>query len=213
MLDEGKVVAEPTDEVWAEFMGLDAAQAYADALTAQNCNPLEKAAGRCERVKDFVVMSVIGEPLTVRQNFAGVWLVFKIVAIVLAAIGSIVALSTYTRLVGRDTKVIALYHAMGASKRQVAGVYCTYLLELSLLAGVFSLLLGVVLVLIINLLNMAKLAQVFMLGFGIEEAAVWLLGGNGWLAGLFGLLLVLAPVATLLNLHQFSSKKLSQKMK
>lgn len=213
VIDNGSLETEPTEEIWAEFGDLSQAQAYVEASMAQNCIPIEQAVGRCVRVKVSVVTLVIGDPLVVWQNFSSIWLVFKIVAIVLAAIGSIVALSTYTRLVGRDTKVIALYHALGASKRQIAGVYCTYLLGLSLLAGVFSLFLGVVSVVIINLLNMTKLMQVFTIGFGTEEVAVWLLGGNGWLVGLFGLLLVLAPVATLLNLHQFSSKKLSQKMK
>lgn len=212
VIDDGLVTA-PTDEIWAEFADLAQAQAYIDAVTAQNCNPIEKAAGKCARVKDYVVTTVIGNPLMIRENFKGIWMVFKIFALVLVVVASIVVVSTYTRLVGRDTKVIALYHAMGATKCQVVGIYCVYLLELSLLAGVFSLILGVVLGLMINLLNMAKLAQVFTIGFGVEESAVWILGGNGRMVGLIGIILVLAPIATMLNLHQFSSKKLSQKMK
>lgn len=51
---------------------------------------------------------------------------------------------------------------MGASSRQVAGVYVVYLLGLSLLASVFALVLGLVLVVIVNLLNSTALAQILL---------------------------------------------------
>ena len=164
-------------------------------------------------MKQYEAATVISSPVMTYRNFEGVWLVFKILAIALAVIGSIVSLSTYTRLVGKDTKVIALYHAMGATKRQVVGVYAMYLLELSLLASLFSLALGVGLVLITNLLSATGLMQVFTLGFGVAETRVWLFGWNNWIMVFVGLLLVVAPVCVVLNLYQFSSKKLAQKIK
>ena len=102
---------------------------------------------------------------------------------------------------------------MGATKWQIMGVYCTYLLGLSLLAGMFSLILGAGMVLIINLLNMAKLTQIFVIGFGAKETMIWLFGWSNWILLFVSLLLMVPLVCVLLNLRKFSSKKLAQKMK
>lgn len=164
-------------------------------------------------MKQLVAATVVGDPVRIYENFVGIWTVLKILIVVLAVIACIVTMSTYVRLVGRDTKVIALYHAMGSTKKQIVGVYCVYLLGLSLLASAFSLVLGAGLVLIVNLINMTKLTQIFTIGFGVEEAPVWLFGWNNWIALFVGLLLVMAPLCTILSWRQFASKKLAQKMK
>lgn len=215
IIDDGDLRAETviTDEIWATFDTVKQAERYIAEIADDNCNVLDVQAKRCPRMKQYEAATVISSPVMTYRNFEGVWLVFKILAIALAVIGSIVSLSTYTRLVGKDTKVIALYHAMGATKRQVVGVYVAYLLGLSLLASLFSLALGVGLVLIANLLSATGLMQVFTLGFGVAETRVWLFGWNNWIMVFVGLLLVVAPVCVVLNLYQFSSKKLAQKIK
>ena len=214
IIDDGDLRAETviTDEIWATFDTVKQAERYIAEIADDNCNVLDVQAKRCPRMKQYEAATVISSPVMTYRNFEGVWLVFKILAIALAVIGSIVSLSTYTRLVGKD-KVIALYHAMGATKRQVVGVYVAYLLGLSLLASLFSLALGVGLVLIANLLSATGLMQVFTLGFGVAETRVWLFGWNNWIMVFVGLLLVVAPVCVVLNLYQFSSKKLAQKIK
>ena len=215
IIDDGDLRAETviTDEIWATFDTVKQAERYIAEIADDNCNVLDVQAKRCPRMKQYEAATVISSPVMTYRNFEGVWLVFKILAIALAVIGGIVSLSTYTRLVGKDTKVIALYHAMGATKRQVVGVYTAYLLGLSLLASLFSLVLGVGLVLLVNLLSATGLMQVFTLGFGVAETRVWLFGWNNWIMVFVGLLLVVAPVCVVLNLYQFSSKKLAQKIK
>ena len=169
--------------------------------------------GICPRVKQPAAAVVISDPVAIRRRLAEIWKIFRIFAVVMTVIACVVALSTYARLVGRDTRVIALYYALGATKRQVVGVYCAYLLELSLLISLLSVALGAGIVLAINLLNLTKLTQIFTLGFGVEEMTVWLLGGNYWIPLLIGLLLLMAPLCVILSLPSFSSKRLAQKMK
>ena len=47
------------------------------------------------------------------ENLQNAWLVFKIAVAVLTVIALIIAISTYGRLIGKDMKIISLYHAMG----------------------------------------------------------------------------------------------------
>ncbi len=212
-LNGGELEVQSTDEVWAMFPDLPKAQEYINNIATHNCNLLERRQGYCPRVKELLATTVIGDPVATYDNFEQIWNVFKIFAIVLSVIGCVVAFSTYTRLVGRDAKVIALYHAMGATKWQIVGVYCTYLLGLSLLAGMFSLILAAGMVLIINLLSMTKLTQIFVIGFGAKETMIWLFGWSNWILLFVSLLLMVPLVCVLLNLRKFSSKKLAQKMK
>lgn len=213
VLDNGEAELSPTEEIWATFASVAEAQGYINDIATHNCNSLEVEVGICSRMKQLVAATVVGDPVRIYENFVGIWTVLKILIVVLAVIACIVTMSTYVRLVGRDTKVIALYHAMGSTKKQIVGVYCVYLLGLSLLASAFSLVLGAGLVLIVNLINMTKLTQIFTIGFGVEEAPVWLFGWNNWIALFVGLLLVMAPLCTILSWRQFASKKLAQKMK
>ena len=131
----------------------------------------------------------------------------------MAVIAGMIMVSTYTRLIGYDKKEIALYRTMGASSRQVAGVYVVYLLGLSLLASVFALVLGLVLVVMVNLLNGTALAQIFALTFGGEMQRVMFLGFDAELLGYLGVVLALAPMVAVINFGQYKAKGLAKQIK
>ena len=200
------------ERIWAVFSDLATASGY--YYDAENyCEQANYAYGVCEAEYKYSVTPGFNDPFAVVAMFKTVWTVFDVVAIVLAGIGVIVMLTTYLRLVGQDTKVIALYRANGATKGQVVGIYVVYLVMLSLLAAVFAIVLATALTLIVNLVNGAALSQAFTLGLGMPEQAIILIGLNKWELILAAIMIAVAPVTVLMRLGQFSERNLARKLK
>lgn len=211
----GDAVAMDTAEmglVFAEFPDLKAAYNYYRD-EANYCLDLDRAFGHCKNGYKYLTMSAISDPLTTYDNFQLVWLVFGITAAVLAVIALIIAVSTYARLIGKDMKIIALYHAMGSTRGQVRLVYLSYLLILSVMTVVFSLAVGLGMALLLGAVNGEAISQVFWMGFGVEPGKIWLVGWNWMIWVMVAVLLLSAVLAILLSNGQFASKKLARKMK
>lgn len=198
--------------VFAEFPDLKAAYNYYRD-EANYCLDLDRAFGHCKDGYKYLTMSAISDPLTTYDNFQLVWLVFGITAAVLAVIALIIAVSTYARLIGKDMKIIALYHAMGATRGQVRLVYLSYLLILSLMTVAFSLTVGLGMALLLGAVNGEAISQVFWMGFGVEPGKIWLVGWNWMVWAMVAVILLSAVLAILLSNGQFASKKLARKMK
>ena len=147
------------------------------------------------------------------MDTAEMGLVFGITAAVLAVIALIIAVSTYARLIGKDMKIIALYHAMGSTRGQVRLVYLSYLLILSVMTVAFSLVVGLGMALLLGAVNGEAISQVFWMGFGAESGKIWLVGWNWMVWAMVAVLLLSAVLAILLSNGQFASKKLARKMK
>lgn len=198
--------------VFAEFSDLKAAyNYYRDEVNY--CLDLDRAFGHCKDGYKYLTTSAISDPLATYDNFRLVWLVFGVAAAVLAGIALIIAVSTYARLIGKDMKIIALYHAMGATRGQVRMVYLSYLLILSLMTVAFSLVVGLGMALLLGAVNGEAISQVFWMGFGVEPGKIWLVGWNWMVWAMIGLILLTAPIAVVLSNGQFASKKLARKMK
>lgn len=198
--------------VFAEFPDLKSAYNYYRD-EANYCLDLDRAFGHCKNGYKYLTMSAVSDPLKTYDNFQLVWLVFGITAAVLAVIALIIAVSTYARLIGKDMKIIALYHAMGATRGQVRLVYLSYLLILSLMTVAFSLVVGLGMVLLLGAVNSEAISQVFWMGFGVEPGKIWLVGWNWMVWAMVAVILLSALLAILLSNGQFASKKLARKMK
>lgn len=198
--------------VLAQFEDVDAAHNYYRDK-ANYCSETDRIFNLCGKDYKYQVVSAISDPITTYENLQNAWLVFKIVAAVLAVIALIIAISTYGRLIGKDIKIIALYHAMGASGRQIRLVYLTYLLMLSIMAVGFAVITGLMLAAILSVVNMQALGQVFALGFGVAEKEIWLVGWSNLIWWLAGTMLLAAIVAVVLGNGGFTSKELAKKMK
>lgn len=204
----------------AENMGIVLAQ-FSDVKTAYDyyqdeanyCTEMDRIFGACGENYRYQVFPAVSDPLTTYENLQSVWLVFRIAVVVLVTIAVIIALSTYARLMGKDMKVIALYHAMGATGRQIWLVYMTYLLILSLMAVAFALVVGLVLAVGLSLVNMTALGQVFTLGFGIETEQIWLIGWNNLIWYIAGAMVLVAFMAVVLGNGNFRAKELAKKLK
>lgn len=199
--------------VFALFPNLDAAYAYYRD-PANYCSVRDQILNHCGgRQYRYLTTSAIANPLGIYECFQDIWPVITVVSAVLMVIAVIIALSTYSRLIGRDLKIISLYHAMGASRKQIRLVYITYFLMLSLAAVVFATILGSVLALIISLTNQASLQAVFMLALGTADRFTILLGLNPLILYATLALLLTAILAVFCSNHSFRTRRIASKLK
>lgn len=206
------VDAEAMGMVLAVFEDIEAAEGYyRDEVNY--CAEVDRMMGRCSEEYRYQVAAAVADPLGTYDNLQQVWSVFKIAAAVLAAIAVLIALSTYVRLLGGDVKIIALYHAMGATGWQIRLVYLTHLVMLSMLAMGFAVILGLGLAAGLSLVNMAALKEVFAMGFGVVMEEIWLVGWSGVIWWLAGALLAAAVLAVVLENGNFAGKELGKSMK
>ena len=215
----GEVDAEVMGMVLAVFEDIEAAEGDIEAAEGyyrdevNYCAEVDRMMGRCSEEYRYQVVAAVADPLGTYDNLQQVWSVFKIAAAVLAAIAVLIALSTYVRLLGGDVKIIALYHAMGATGWQIRLVYLTYLVMLSMLAVGFAVILGLGLAAGLSLVNMAALKEVFAMGFGVVTEEIWLVGWSEVIWWLVGALLVAAVLAVVLGNGNFAGKELGKRMK
>lgn len=208
------------EDIDAEAMGMVLAQ-FEDVKAAYNyhqdkanyCSETDRIFNMCGKDYKYQVVSAVSDPTMTYENLQNIWLVFKIVAAVLTVIALIIAISTYGRLIGKDMKIISLYHALGANGKQIRLVYLTYLLMLSIMAVGFAVVVGLALAAVLSLVNMTNLTQVFALGFGIETESIWLVGWNNLILGIAGVMVFAAVIAVLIGNGNFTNKELAKKMK
>ena len=107
------VDAEAMGIVFARFENVEAAyQYYRDK--ANYCSETDRIFSMCGKDYKYQVVSAVSDPIMTYENLQNVWLVFMVVVAVLTVIALIIAVSTYGRLIGKDMKIIALYHVLGA---------------------------------------------------------------------------------------------------
>lgn len=199
--------------VFALFPNLDAAYAYYHD-PANYCSVRDQMFNHCGgRQYRYLTTSAIANPLGIYECFQDIWPVITVVSAVLMVIAVIIALSTYSRLIGRDLKIISLYHAMGASRRQIRLVYITYFLMLSLAAVIFAMILGSVLALIMSLTNQASLQAVFMLALGTADRFTILIGLNPLILYATLALVLTAILAVFCSNHSFRTRRIASKLK
>lgn len=198
--------------VWALFPNSTSAYDYSQN-SAFHCEDFAKIRNKCPKKFLGEVTPAFGDPLTAVPAFRGIRTVYTVICIILMIIGTITIISTFSRLIAGDSKTISLYYATGASKSQIFLIYSTYLLCISFLASLCALIIGTILALILNLCNTTALSQIFTLAFGIAPQTIILIGWDSAIIYLIATIFVTSILTPILNFHQFSPKKLAQKLK
>lgn len=209
---ENDVETEEADLIFAQFENVKAAHAYYRDK-ANYCAEFDHIFADCGEDYRYQVRSAVADPLATYEAFQNVWLIYKVVAGVLVVIAIIIALSTYARLISKDTKIIALYHAMGATGWQIRLAYITYLSMLSLMAVIFAVVVGLMLAALLSIANMEALEQIFAVGLGVVKEGIWLIGWNNLHWYMIGTLMLTAIVAVVLGNGNFRVKELARKLK
>lgn len=185
----------------------DVEQAIKYMESEEYCQETGIGSGVCSGEKPrYIIGTVIPGPVSTEENFRELWEAAMIVAGILMVIASIVMLSTYGRLIGKDRKIIRLYRVMGARKGQIVLVYIIYLVLLSLMAAVLAMIVGAVLAVIVNMVNMGLLEQAYALGFGADVKARWIIGWNVMMLGMVGVMVLTGVVSVILNLRKMSGE-------
>lgn len=195
----------------AEFPDIQSASNYFYSDVSY-CSEGDHMLENCNENYRYQVSQIVGSPVHTYHNFQEIWSILSVFVIIICAIEAIVVISTYVRLIDKDTKTISLYHAMGASRTQIVNIYITYLLILSLLAVAFAIFFGTLVALVINYTNAEALTQSFTLYFTVTNSPR-LIAWN-WSITVIGLsILALAPMSVLLSLSRFASKNLNKSLK
>ena len=198
--------------VFAEFDSIKAAfDYYWDEVNY--CSENDRIFGTCGRDYKYQVLSAVSDPLTTYENLQNVWLVFRIVAAVLGVIAVIIALSTYARLIGKDMKIISLYHANGSDRQ--ADTDSLYRISDDVerdggrvCAGGWA-----------RASGGAKYGEYDGTGADVYvrvrvvKDGVWLIGWNSLLWYLIGAMMLTAVVAVCLGNGNFKVKELAKRMK
>ena len=208
----GEVDGIEAEALLAEFPGVEKAEEFMRD-PENDCTEAGQMLGECGEDYRYQVTEVISSPVATRRNMRGVWVVYGVVCVVLMIIVVAIEVGTYMRLIGQDTKTIALYYAMGATRGQIRGVYMVYLLLLSVIAVVVAGVIGVGLAMIVSMVNGEVLTQAFVLGFGTEARKIWLVGWNSRIVVMMGVVLMMVPLVFFCNEKHFTNKKLAQKLK
>lgn len=211
------VPVETPGEIWAAFPSMQTAANYAhDPLN--ECSVFQQDTNTCPAAHRYRVMDTFGEGfgtgvIDEEHYYQMIWQILDVATVVLVVIAIIVMASTYTRVLAQNTKVVSLYHTMGATKSDIRKIYCVYLVCISLLASGFALAVGLLLVLAINLTSATALTQTLALNLGSLKHAVWVIGWNWRVLIIFLVPLLVAPLTILLNNGAFGAKKVARKLK
>lgn len=214
----GVVAAEEIDAeemglVFAIFPSLETAYSYyRDEVNY--CSEMDLVFSSCGKGYKYQTMAAVSNPLVVYNKLQEVWAAYKAVVVVLIIIALIIAVSTYARIIGKDTKIIALYSAMGATRWQIMTIYLVYLLILSLLTVAFAIVVGLVLAVGISLINQTALMQVLTIGFGeVMDGNIWLVGWNSMIWYFVVAICLSAAITILLSSGHFGDRDLAGKIK
>lgn len=204
MAEEGRLIASfATIEEAIKFTKDPATRCREEQVMFNSCPPEYK----------FTTSPLLLSPLENYEVFGELKILLGVLVGIFCVVAAIVALTTFVRLIRSDTKTIALYYALGASRSEVLLIYLVYLLGICVITIGFILVLAVVLTLLMNLLNATGLSQTFMLAYGGEMRRIWLIGFSPEIWVMLGIFLLTAPVGILLSIDAFSSRKVLKQLK
>lgn len=209
--DIPSIDAAETGVIFAEFPDIKSASDYFYADT-NYCTENDRILERCSDDYRYQVSQLAGSPINYYHNFQEIWSVLLFFIVLICIIETVVVISTYVRLIDKDSKTISLYHTMGARQTQIISIYIIYLLILSFLAVALAIIIGLIISTVISYLNAASLSQAFTLVFtvtSIPHLTAW----NWSVATIAGLILSLAPFSVLLSLSRFTGKNLTKNLR
>ncbi len=161
---------------------------------------------------------VVGEPETrldkIRWYFDDKKHALEPVGITVLVVAMLALAFTMAHVIAQDAKTFAIYSAVGASRWQIFAIYFVYLLELCFYAAIFAILLSLAFAVIVTIVGgdyiVGQLRQAYP---GANEPLLVLMGWDWWYLLVILCLFGAAPVAFLLCIDQFSTKKLALRLK
>ena len=198
---------EASTTLWAYFTSVtDAYRFFADP--AVNCDQFDRQEQICPDTFRYAATAPLGFELSFRWSYQNLFSFNAGLALVLGVFALIIAFITQLRLLGHNPRSIALYYSLGASTRQVRLIHLTHLILLDLLAGACAILIGFLLALILNLINLGNLTELYTTLYGLPTSIVFLLGWSWSQLLLLIFLLPTAPLCILCARRALTNKQL-----
>ena len=198
---------EASTALWAYFTSAtDAYRFFANP--AVNCDQFDRQEQICPDTFHYAATAPLGFELSFRWSYQNLFSFHTGLALVLGVFALIIAFITQLRLLGHNPRSIALYYSLGASTRQVRLIHLTHLILLDLLAGACSILVGLLLALILNLINLGNLTELYTTLYGLPTSTVFLLGWSWSQLLLLIFLLPTAPLCILCARRALTNKQL-----
>lgn len=199
--------AEASTALWAYFTSAtDAYRFFADP--AVNCDQFDRQEQICPATFRYAATAPLGFELSFRWSYQNLFSFNTGLALVLGIFALIITFITQLRLLGHNPRSIALYYSLGASARQVHLIHLAHLILLDLLAGVCAILIGFLLALILNLINLGSLTELYTTLYGLPASTVFLIGWSWSQLLLLIFLLPTAPLCILCARRALTNKQL-----
>ncbi len=205
--DEDEGDAKTSGWMLASFPNAEKAKAY--VMSEGICFAMLSA---CQG-GDAGVMEVFGAPVSTLFWIEVAQTVVNVISVILVVVALVIMFFTVLRLIGQNSRTIALYHAMGATRKDVALIYLMYVLELCLLAAGVGIMIGLGVALGMSWANGEALSMAINLAYDAPGEKLWLVGWSWNNLLVVGLMLAMAPICILLSYGQFSDKKLAKRLK
>lgn len=198
---------EVSTTLWAYFTSAtDAYRFFADP--AVNCDQFDRQEQICPNTFRYAATAPLGFELSFRWSYQNLFSFHTGLALVLGVFALIIAFITQLRLLGHNPRSIALYYSLGASTQQVRLIHLTHLILLDLLAGFSAILVGLLLALILNLVNLGNLTELYTTLYGLPTSTVFLIGWSWSQLLLLVFLLPTAPLCILCARRALTNKQL-----
>lgn len=150
--------------------------------------------------KKYSASTLAGMAPDTQYVFNVMRLITNIACGILAVVAVIVVIFTTIRLIDQEKRNIALYYSLGATSRQIYGIYFVYFGMLVCGAAMFALGLAFLITLIYSMLNQELLGTLFMTAFSLPEMPKVMLCAVNWeLAGFLGLMFLTVPFCIFVN--------------
>lgn len=199
--------ADTPTALWAYFSSAaDAYRFFADP--AVNCDQFDRQEQICPATFRYAATAPLGFELSFRWSYQNLFSFNTGLALVLGIFALIITFITQLRLLGHNPRSIALYYSLGASARQVHLIHLTHLILLDLLAGACAILIGFLLALILNLINLGNLTELYTTLYGLPSSTVFLIGWSWSQLLLLIFLLPTAPLCILCARRALTNKQL-----
>lgn len=198
---------EASTALWAYFTSAtDAYRFFTDP--AVNCDQFDRQEQICPDTFRYAATAPLGFELSFRWSYQNLFSFNTGLALVLGIFALITTFITQLRLLGHNPRSIALYYSLGASTRQVRLIHLTHLILLDLLAGACAILIGFLLALILNLINLGSLTELYTTLYGLPASTVFLIGWSWSQLLLLIFLLPTAPLCILCARRALTNKQL-----
>ncbi|PID33245.1 hypothetical protein CR969_01790 [Candidatus Saccharibacteria bacterium] len=166
------------------------------------------------RKPEYVTKELITNKFQIIHQFKLTKFILSFANYVLLIVAVVVMIFTFLKSINQDNKLMALYRSLGAGAMDVFLIYFFYILFICVIAIVYALVCSVILSVVISYYYSADINASFGLFYGraIDDTA-FLVGYNKEIVTIIMIMLLSAPVVSLLTVDQLSMKNIAKRLK